>query len=380
MRPVAVFARAARISIASTTFLALSGLGVLTPMHRAAAAPPATAAVGPTLSAARWIEHRVSPGERISEIAELYGVEPERLLSWNKLNQDRPMIRTGHALRILTSAAEQSRLRDTYVVRRGDSWSTIAKHFEVTRERLREQWNPKRDASQALQAGDRLIVFRRVEPQAAPAMTVSAEPEIAPLVPVTLGAQSTGRPDKGRILNGTQIPINEALYTLRNPDQSWGCSHAVSALTLGIQRFRATSGFEDELVIMDMSRRAGGRFRPHESHQSGRDVDIRLPLRSGIANGTVPLASSQVDWDATWALVRALISTEQVRFIFLARNRQIPLYQAAKRAGASDEELAPLLQYPRRVRTALVRHARGHVKHIHVRFLCGPNEASCVEP
>jgi murein endopeptidase len=131
---------------------------------------------------------------------------------------------------------------------------------------------------------------------------------------------------------------------------------------------------------MDMSRRGGGRFRPHESHQSGRDVDIRLPLRQGLAKGTIPVSSSQVDWDAAWALVRALISTEQVRFIFLARNRQPALHKAAKRAGAGDDELGLWLQYPRRSRTALVRHARGHVKHIHVRFRCGPNEPSCIEP
>ncbi len=373
MQPAGASSRAALLALAFIVSI---------PAARAWAVPPATAAVGPTLSTAQWIEHRVSPGERISEIAALYAVEPSRILTWNKLDSKRPLIRTGHELRIFTSAPSQSRQRETYVVKRGDSWSSIAKRFETTRERVRDQWN---GGQQALQVGDRIAIFRRADPEPETFDSERMPSEVAPspLLPtiaIPIGAQSMGAPDRGRIANAVQIPTNEALYTLRNLDHSWGSSHAIEQLTLGIQRFRSKSGFQDELVIMDMSQRKGGRFRPHESHQAGRDVDIRLPLRAGVPKGTIPKASSLVDWDATWALVRALISTGQVRFIFLARNRQRALYEAAKRAGMSDDELAPLLQYPRKARTAVVRHARGHVKHIHVRFLCGPLEHACLEP
>jgi hypothetical protein len=105
-----------------------------------------------------------------------------------------------------------------------------------------------------------------------------------------------------------------------------------------------------------------------------------LPLKEGIATGTLPESASQVDWDATWAFMRELIATGEVRFIFLSRNRQKPLYEAALRAGADPEELATLLQFPRSGRKTVIRHSRGHVKHFHVRFKCSPEEQSCQDP
>lgn len=360
------------------------------------AVPPAAAAAISALGD-RWIEHRVAPGERIAEIAELYGVSSERVMAWNKLDKDRPMIRTGQMLRILTSARSQSRTRASYTVRRGDSWSTLAKRFEVSVARIRDQWN---DGDQSLQLGARIVVFRlpsedEVEPSpivsaaATPntIKTAAAQPapapivpiKVAPIVPPMVGAQSLGAPDRGRIVNAAQIPVNEGLYTLRNPEHSWGSSFAIDQLTQGIARFRAT-GFDREVVIHDMSQQRGGRFRPHHSHQSGRDVDIRLPLKASVAKGTVPVMANQVDWDAAWQLVQALIATDQVRFIFLSRSRQRYLYEAALRAGATKEALSTLIQFPRKARTALVRHSRGHTKHIHVRFKCGPDEHSCIDP
>jgi murein endopeptidase len=359
----------------------------------------------------RWIEHRVAPGERIAEIAELYGVASDDVVTWNKLDKDRPMIRTGQMLRIQTSAPSQSRTRASYTVRRGDSWSTLAKRFAVSVGRLRDQWN---SGEQELQLGTRIVVFRLPDPNAAveakaeqlaaaaapatsiaptassaPTSTVAATPapaavvkaapvSVAPIIPAMQGAQSHGRPDRGRILNAAQIPINEGLYTIRRPDHSWGASFTIEQLTRALQRFRET-GFDREIVIQDMSRKGGGRFKPHESHQSGRDVDIRLPLKAGVPVGTIPEAASVVDWDATWMLFLSMLSTQQVKFIFLSRTRQKLLYEAALRAGATKEELGTLMQYPRTSRTAVIRHSRGHNKHFHVRFNCSPADTTCVD-
>lgn len=356
----------------------------------------------------RWIEHRVAPGERIAEIGDYYGVGSDQIIAWNKLDKDKPMIRTGQMLRIQTSAPSQSRVRASYTVRRGDSWATLAKRFEVTIARLRDQWN---DGEDALQLGSRIVVFRIPEPtttepvepvpvataaatatkattattavaavpSATPATIVKPPVPVASVILTITDAQSVGAADRGRIANAVQIPVNPGLYTLRNPEHSWGSSHAIDQLTLAIQRFRAT-GFDREVVIQDMSRKGGGRFRPHKSHQSGRDVDIRLPLKAGLEEGTVPTALSQVDWDATWAFMRALLSTGEVRFMFLSRTRQKLLYEAALRAGENPDELAALLQYPHRTKTTVIRHSRGHDKHFHVRFKCGPDEVRCVDP
>jgi len=353
------------------------------------AVPPAAAAAASALGE-RWIEHRVAPGERIAEIGDYYGVGSSDIIAWNKLDKDRPMIRTGQQLRIMTSAPSQSRERMSYLVRRGDSWATLSKRFAVTISRLRDQWNK---GEESLQMGARIVVFRISEPElavpstTAPSLTAIATPVAAVKMPVSVlpmiapaaGGQSVGRPDRGRIANATQLPINGGLYTVRNPDHSWGSSHAITLLARSIQEFR-TTGFSGEVVIQDMSRKNGGRFRPHRSHQSGRDVDIRLPLRSGLTMGTIPTEAHHVDWDATWALMRAMLATDRVRFIFLSRPRQKQLYEAALRAGATKEELEPLLQFPRHSKTAVIRHSRGHTKHFHVRFSCGPDEPACIDP
>jgi hypothetical protein len=99
-----------------------------------------------------------------------------------------------------------------------------------------------------------------------------------------------------------------------------------------------------------------------------------------VAAGTIPVAASLVDWDATWKLVRSLVDTGQVKYVFLARQRQRPLYEAARRAGESSEQLEALIQFPRRSLAAVVRHSAGHIKHIHVRFRCAPDETACVDP
>lgn len=355
------------------------------------AVPPAAAAAAATSSLGeRWIEHRVAPGERIAEIGDYYGVSSQSIITWNKLDKERPMIRTGQQLRVMTGAPSHSRDRMSYLVRRGDSWATLAKRFAVSISRLRDHWNK---GQEALRTGERIVVFRIPEPKpaiepvalstttpsAAPAAAVNVPVSVAPVVPPAAGAQSVGRPDRGRIANAAQLPINGGLYTVRNPDHSWASSHAIALLTRAIQEFR-TTGFSGEVVVQDMSRKNGGRFRPHRSHQSGRDVDVRLPLRSELPAGTIPTEAHHVDWDATWALMHAMLGTGRVRFIFLSRPRQKQLYEAALRAGVSKDALATLLQFPHRSKTAVIRHSRGHTKHFHVRFACGPEEAKCVDP
>lgn len=358
--------------------------------------PPAAALAASTSEAARWIQHRVIPGERLAEIAERYGVAVAKILQWNELEAAKPLLRVGQKLRIWTAAIAMERRRQLYTVRAGDSWAKIARRFDVDQTRLRRDWNPKLDA---LAPGDELVVWvERPAEEAEPAevtLTSTATPvaprppvaaQLPPLTP-TVGlpaghaGRSVGTPTRGRLQGGVQLPAQPELYTIRNPDHSYGTSLAVGALQRALADFRRDSGFTRELVVCDMSKERGGRFRPHRSHTSGRDVDLRLPLRRGIPDGTIPTMAHQVDWDVTWKLVKSLVETGEVRYVFLARQRQKPLYEAARRAGESAESLEALIQYPRRsLKTAILRHSAGHTKHIHVRFRCAPDETQCVDP
>lgn len=371
--------------------LCLTGLALPADLH---AVPPAAAVAGAAthLPTPHWVEHRVLGGERLNEIAERYGVSPGAIVRWNKLDEKRPQLRAGENLRVRTSLDVKPREKRLYTVKRGDSWASIATKFGVDAGDLKIHWNPK--IRPYLKAGHELVVWTEAAPEAAPgAPGTSGEPipegssllpadaqgPLPPLVPVAPTSQSVGRPDRGRLVNGMQLPVNTELYAIRNPAHAWASSHTIVSLQQGIAEFRKRTRFERELMIADISQKGGGRFRPHRSHRSGRDVDLQLPLAWTVREGTVPYDTDQVDWDATWQLIRAFVDGGQVRFIFLSTSRQKFLREAAIRAGATPEELDKLIQYRSSGRATVVRHSRGHDKHMHIRFCCGPSEPSCVE-
>jgi LysM repeat protein len=337
--------------------------------------PQATLASTSSLVGAKWVKHRVIPGDRVAAIAKRYGVDASDVRRWNKLNE-KSILQVGKELRIHTRVEPPVIERVRYRVKRGDSWSRIAQKHDVSVRRLRRQWNPK---IKGLQPGQKLVVWVEREAGSEKARGTDADEggKALPQVAVSKVAESVGRPGRGRIRRAIQLPPNPALYTIRNPAHSWASSHTITHLQKAVADFRERTGFEREIVIADISRKGGGRFRPHHSHTSGRDVDIRLPLAEGVEAGKVPWGPNEVDWDATWEFVRSIAATGQVQYVFLARPRQRLLYRAAKRSGASKEELEQLVQFPRYARTAMVRHSRGHVKHLHVRFTCGESETRC---
>jgi murein endopeptidase len=167
-------------------------------------------------------------------------------------------------------------------------------------------------------------------------------------------------------------------YTRRHPSSSWGSSHTIENLIRALASFRHRSGFEGEVVVMAISRRHGRRFPPHDSHQSGRDVDIRLPLLPHVPDTALP-NPDEVDWAATWELVRGLADTGAVDAIYLQVELQRRLYQAALWEGMEPEQLGSIIQWPSKSGPdgALVRHEAGHENHMHVRFRCGPAESRC---
>lgn len=337
------------------------------------AAPPlgVTAATAPPSS--EWILHEVIPGERLTHIAERYAVSPESIQRWNRLDPKAQRDLTGRRLRIQTRLPAKQRDKLSYVVRKGDSWSRIARRYAVDAQTLEHVWNAK---IKEPQPGDRVLVW--VEPgvvpkEEPPEMTVDDL-----VVPVPRGAQSVGHPNAGRLVNGVTIPQNPALYTVRNPDHAFGSTHAIEVMQRGLAAFRLRTKYQGEVLLWDMSVRRGGHFGPHRSHRSGRDVDIALPLKAGLPLWT-PRTNEAIDWDATWQMIRAFIESGEVKYIFLSRPRQAALYEAAKAAGATDEQLELVMQYPRRTKHGIVRHSPGHTCHLHVRFGCGAEETNCVE-
>lgn len=335
----------------------------------------------------KWVRHTIIPGETLSIIAERYGVYRKSLIRWNKLDPDRPRLYSGKTLKVYAEQRPPERVEVTYVVQFGDTWKKIADAQGVEDTDLR-RWNlqvPRR-----FKAGQVLTLW--LEPEdleeeptfeddgVTPVRTGVSKGSDAtlPLDKISTRSQSVGTPSRGRISSSVQLPANEKLYSRLRPEEAYASSHMIKTMQLAIGRWRRDSGYTGSLVIAAMSKKGGGRLSPHKSHQSGRDADVRMPVAKGV-KGSLAQNMSQVDWAATWGLVHALIETGEMQYIFLSYDRQAKLYKAAKRAGASKEDLAKWIQYPQGNHTnnGIVRHAKGHTSHIHVRVHCGPKESRC---
>jgi LysM repeat protein len=329
----------------------------------------------------KWVRHEVIPGDRLDTIADRYGVTRKALIRWNKLDPNKALIRVGQKLKVYARVVPPPRREISYVVKKGDTWVGIAKKYGVE-ERLLRRWNKK--VPRKFKYGTTLRIWVEGKEESGSGGgsggdggEVSTSP--LPTVSVRGNGYSVGKPNRGKLVNGVQLPKNDELYERRDPDLAYGTSHTIETMQLAIARWRRDYDFDGKLVVASISKRGGGRFRPHSSHQTGRDVDIRMPVKAGIGH-TMAKNSSEIDWDATWALIQAFLETEQVQYIFLSYSRQKRLYSAAKRAGVSKKKLEAWIQYPNKPKTnnGIVRHAEGHTSHIHVRFVCGPSENRCV--
>jgi LysM repeat protein len=319
--------------------------------------------------APQWVEHVVTPGERLSQIAVRYGATLAEVKSWNQLR--RRTVEAGTRLDVLAVRIPVPRQEIKHRVQAGESWETIAGEYRVEIRELKRHNRAKNDAPQI---GDVLSVWYDPAAPWTVGRTLGSTKVLDFEVPQ--GALSVGRPNRGRILNGVQLP-DSPLYARRTPRTLWGSSHSIGALMSAFAMFRYESGHQGEVIVNSMSLQHGRRFAPHKSHQSGRDVDVALPLLPGVVPTISPNAD-EVDWWATWALVRSLIRTNEVVYIFLDRPLQRRLYDAALSMGATPDELATILEIAQDHRKqSIVRHAKGHDDHIHVRFRCAPYEERC---
>lgn len=321
------------------------------------------------LTEPRWITHRTTPGERLAHTAVRFGVTPRDLAQWNELPRGRQRLPTGRRLKVHARRLPPERERLTYVVQPGDTWTEIAIAHRVDRRMLQAyNWHKKR-----LAPGDELAIW--TDPGIAPTVNVTPGPPLPETIDVEPGGKSVGRPQRGRIVDAVPLP-ERPWYTNGRPERLFGSSHTILQVQRALASFRHRTGFEGEIIVGAISQRGGGRFAPHRSHQSGRDVDIRLPRLPGLDTRPDP-HPDEIDWSASWELVRAFLDTGEVQFIFLERKLQRRLYEAARWEGEPHDELAALIDQVEGRRSAPIRHAPGHDGHIHVRIACGPDEPGC---
>ncbi len=115
-------------------------------------------------------------------------------------------------------------------------------------------------------------------------------------------ASSVGLPYGGRLIDGTQLPVEGPNWVTWNPvtdsvpnapKRLYGNERTIRAIASVIGAYRAANPRAPRVVVGDISRAGGGPMDEHVSHQNGLDVDIYYPRLDGTLRA--PVAHDQID-------------------------------------------------------------------------------------
>jgi len=185
--------------------------------------------------------------------------------------------------------------------------------------------------------------------------------------PASLGSVTIGSPNRGILLNGVQMPPGDH-YELVDPPHAWGTQETIDFLLTCIRKVNEVHPGSHPLYIGHISARGGGRLSPHVSHQSGRDVDVSYYYRDASRRWYRRAGSRNLDLPRTWTFVRALLTETDVQLILIDASIQRLLRRHATEIGEDPTWLESVFRGGPGGERAIIRHARGHATHIHIRF------------
>jgi hypothetical protein len=202
----------------------------------------------------------------------------------------------------------------------------------------------------------------RLEVGLAPAVIATDDVFYADLVDDALGDTMT---------DGVQLDAGPG-WMIKTPAYAWGTKRTVHRLREALRAYARVADGGPDVHVGDISKSGGGPFPPHLSHRVGRDVDIGYVLQGRDADVSrfVRAHAGNLDRTRTWKLIRAMLETRAVAWIFIDYDVQKLLYEEAVRQGASEDALDTWFQYPHgnRAMHGVLRDWRGHDDHFHVRF------------
>ncbi len=323
-----------------------------------------------TASAKQTITYVVAKGDSVDKIARKYEVRADDIARWNNL-ADASRIKIGQKLRIRVpkgSVAEASGGKNSapvisqnvnYVVKKGDNLGKIARKTGVSIEELKKNNKELRKNPDKLRVGQ-TIVLRVKKFDGATGV-------------------SRGLANNGSLSGGIQRPAG-AGYVVRNPKRSYGTALSVGLIIDAMASYAAKYPKAPRFAIGDLSAERGGKLTPHLSHQSGRDVDISY-INSNKKEfvGFAKMNASNLDVEKNWHVIEYFLKSQKVQYIFVDYELQKLFYDYAKKQGYSDARLKTLIQYPngKKSYSAIMRHAKGHADHMHVRFVCSETDKDC---
>jgi murein endopeptidase len=163
-----------------------------------------------------------------------------------------------------------------------------------------------------------------LEESAAQAAASEGKADVSPPTRVDWShAHSIGLPFSGRLVDGTQLPVEGPDWVTWNPsadsgpnhpDRLYGNERTIRAILDVVRTYRAAHPRAPRVVVGDISRRGGGWMNEHVSHQNGLDVDVYYPRRDRRLSA--PAAPSQVDRRLAQDLLdRFLAAGAQIVFV-----------------------------------------------------------------
>lgn len=295
--------------------------------------------------------HEVVPGEHLGQIAGRYGVRKRDLLRLNPSIRSNPdMLSVGKKIRVCPEIAPRERTRKNHTVLSGENLGTIAERYGLSPKELERYQRGKLENPNALREGQSLVVW------------------VDGRVVAGFGGRDV---DTGVLAGGEQLGPGKN-YVVKWEAGAWGTAKTIRAIQQAAAEYRRRSPSGPKVHVGDISKRGGGKFPPHLSHQHGRDVDVGYVLLGKDANETKfrHANAKNLDVPRTWALIKAFIDTDEVTYIFMDHRIQKLLYEHALGKGVDEDTLDELFQYPRgRGRShGIIRHWKGHANHFHVRF------------
>jgi LysM repeat protein len=181
----------------------------------------------------------------------------------------------------------------------------------------------------------------------------------------SLGSMAVGSPSAGLLVNG-RVAEQCEFFTPVSPGTAWATTETLTYLTAALRKVHETLPGTPPLHLGDISAERGGPLAPHVSHQSGRDVDLGyfyLKNERWYRRGT----AQNLDIEKNWEFIRALVTETDVELILIDHSIQALLREHALRRGEDPRWVKSLFSGEGSDRP-LIRHARGHATHLHVRF------------
>ncbi|MCE9666479.1 penicillin-insensitive murein endopeptidase [Myxococcus stipitatus] len=179
----------------------------------------------------------------------------------------------------------------------------------------------------------------------------------------SLGSMAVGFAHSGRLVNSVQFPKGPE-WIVVSPEAAYATQESVDYLATAIREVRARFPNAPPLRVNGMSNKEGGHMRPHKSHQNGRDIDV------GFYYPTVdPIRERErekyIDVALNWAFVRAVVTKTDIQLILVDRRVQKVLYDHALSVGEDKAWLDSLFSEGP---NGIIKHARRHRDHFHLRF------------